>query len=197
MSLGVGAAFTSSQAWASKCNLILMVLAMWTIHTEGVGEDNGEVPFAAASLGSEVRWGPHSLSSRGRSQSWKPGKHRLKGHTKTAHQQANNTTDDRPRGRPRATGPRVRLHRLCQAAAAAMEEDHPDLSTALLQGPKSPCASETAFWYSESSFKECKGSTLEHMQRREASLLLLRHEHCLGGHHDSPWCTVQSYVSVV
>lgn len=43
---------------------------------------------------------------------------------------------------------------VCQAAAAAMDEDHPDLSTALLLGPKSPYASETAFWYSESSFKE-------------------------------------------
>lgn len=57
MSLWVGAAFTSSQAWASKCNLILTVLALWTIHTEGIGEDNGEVLFAAASLGSEARWG--------------------------------------------------------------------------------------------------------------------------------------------
>lgn len=107
MSLGVGAAFTSSHAWASKCNLIPMVLALWTIHTEGIGEDNEEVPFAAASLGSEARWGLHSISSRSRSQSWKPGKHRLKGRTKTAHQQSNNTTDDRPRGKPRATGPRA------------------------------------------------------------------------------------------
>lgn len=109
----VGMALTNRKAWNIKCILILnflMVMGHGVCTPKRIWQDSGKVVFSTWRLtqpriwrgtkGCLVAW--FSLSSGIRS--WKRGVQAYEA-SRDSHQQSNNTTDDRPRGKPRTPSP--------------------------------------------------------------------------------------------
>lgn len=120
MGLAGGVAFTSSKVQNIKCILILifflMVICCGICTPSVFGRTMGRLCFLLWDWinhwdleKDEGLWGCLILSSSG-SPRWRreeraPGLGEGGGQAATAHQRSNNTTDDRPRGKPRAASP--------------------------------------------------------------------------------------------
>lgn len=128
-----------------------MGLALWTIHTLGLGEDNRVVLFAAGKLGSGAGWGGSVafLLVVGA----KVGSQESRGLKGTLRQPISRLTTQQMTGPEAKPGlPAHQPAQACQGAAVAVEEDHPKLSPGASLGPKGLCVSQTAFLYRRSLF---------------------------------------------